>query len=37
VGDRIPVARAASMEEAVTLAAEAARPGDVVLLSPRAA
>jgi UDP-N-acetylmuramoylalanine--D-glutamate ligase len=37
VGDRIPVARAASMDEAVTLAADAARPGDVVLLSPAAA
>jgi UDP-N-acetylmuramoylalanine--D-glutamate ligase len=37
VGERIPVHRAASMEEAVTVAADAARAGDVVLLSPAAA
>ena len=37
VGGRVPVRRAASMEEAVRLAGEAARPGDVVLLSPAAA
>jgi UDP-N-acetylmuramoylalanine--D-glutamate ligase len=35
--DRIPVRRAGSMDEAVAAAAEAARPGDVVLLSPAAA
>lgn len=34
---RAPVERASSMDEAVTLAAAAARPGDVVLLSPAAA
>ena len=33
----IPVAHAASMEEAVTLAAGRARPGDAVLLSPACA
>jgi UDP-N-acetylmuramoylalanine--D-glutamate ligase len=37
VAGRVPVQRAASMAEAVALAAEAARPGDVVLLSPSAA
>jgi UDP-N-acetylmuramoylalanine--D-glutamate ligase len=31
---RVPVARAASMDEAVTLALERARPGDVVVLAP---
>ena len=31
---RSPTVRAASMDEAVALAADAARPGDVVLLSP---
>ena len=36
IRDRIPVQGAASMEQAVTLAAAAARPGDVVLLSPAA-
>ena len=34
---RLPVDRASSMDEAVRLAAERARPGDVVLLSPAAA
>jgi len=33
---RIPVLRAASMDEAVTLAAESAKPGDVALLAPAA-
>ena len=37
VGDRRPVRRAGSMDEAVAIAAEIARPGDVVLLSPAAA
>jgi UDP-N-acetylmuramoylalanine--D-glutamate ligase len=37
VGDRRPVRRAGSMDEAVAMAAEIARPGDVVLLSPAAA
>ncbi len=37
VGGRAPVLRAGSMDEAVALAARAARPGDVVLLSPAAA
>ncbi len=37
VGDRVPVRRAGSMDEAVVLAAEVARPGDVVVLSPAAA
>ena len=35
--ERLPVERASSMDEAVRLAAERARPGDVVLLSPAAA
>ncbi len=34
---RVPVRRAASMDEAVTVAADATRPGDVALLSPAAA
>jgi UDP-N-acetylmuramoylalanine--D-glutamate ligase len=34
VGDRLPVLRAATMNEAVRLAFEAARGGDAVLLSP---
>ena len=37
IGARVPVRRAASMEEAVAIASETARPGDVVLLSPAAA
>jgi UDP-N-acetylmuramoylalanine--D-glutamate ligase len=37
LGGRIPVRRAASMDEAVAAAAEVAQPGDVVLLSPAAA
>lgn len=37
IGDRVPVARAGSMDEAVTAAASAARAGDVVLLAPAAA
>jgi UDP-N-acetylmuramoylalanine--D-glutamate ligase len=37
VGDRRPVRRAGSMDEAVAMAAQIARPGDVVLLSPAAA
>ena len=37
IDGRVPVARAASMEEAVTRAADDAQPGDVVLLSPAAA
>lgn len=37
IADRVPVRRAASMDEAVSLAAEAAKPGDVALLSPAAA
>ena len=37
IAGRVPVRRAASMEEAVGLAAELARPGDVGLLSPAAA
>lgn len=36
-GAAVPVLRAASMEEAVRLAASAARPGDAVLLSPACA
>ena len=36
-GARVPMRRAQSMEEAVALAAEAARPGDAVLLSPACA
>ncbi|HLK38299.1 MAG TPA: UDP-N-acetylmuramoyl-L-alanine--D-glutamate ligase [Polyangiaceae bacterium] len=34
IGDRVPVRRAASMEEAVRVGASLARPGDAVLLSP---
>ncbi|HEY8947148.1 MAG TPA: UDP-N-acetylmuramoyl-L-alanine--D-glutamate ligase [Polyangiaceae bacterium] len=34
IGDRLPVVRAASMEEAVRAAASLAAPGDAVLLSP---
>lgn len=37
LGDRVPVTRAASMDEAVTVATAQAHPGDVVLLSPAAA
>jgi UDP-N-acetylmuramoylalanine--D-glutamate ligase len=37
IGGRVPVMRAASMADAVRVATEAARPGDVVLLSPAAA
>jgi UDP-N-acetylmuramoylalanine--D-glutamate ligase len=37
IGDRLPTVRGASMEEAVTAATAAARPGDVVLLAPAAA
>ncbi|MFO7177396.1 MAG: UDP-N-acetylmuramoyl-L-alanine--D-glutamate ligase [Pseudomonadota bacterium] len=37
VGDRVPVARAGSMEEAVQTAFALARPGDAVLLSPACA
>ena len=37
VGDAVPIRRAASMEEAVSLAADLARPGDVVLLAPACA
>jgi UDP-N-acetylmuramoylalanine--D-glutamate ligase len=37
IGDRVPVIRAGSMPDAVSAAAERARPGDVVLLSPAAA
>ena len=37
IGGRVPVRRAASIEEAVSLSAAAARPGDVVLLAPAAA
>src|SRR5882762_8709686 len=36
-GAGVPILRAASMEEAVVLAAQAARPGDSVLLSPACA
>jgi UDP-N-acetylmuramoylalanine--D-glutamate ligase len=36
VDGRIPVRRAASLDEAVARAAEIARPGDVVLLAPAA-
>ena len=36
-GAGVPVLRAASMDEAVALAGESARPGDVVLLSPACA
>ncbi len=34
IGDTIPVKKAASMDEAVSLAAKVAEPGDAVLLSP---
>lgn len=34
IGDAVPMARAATMEEAVEKAATLARPGDAVLLSP---
>jgi len=34
VGDTVPTSRAVSMEEAVSLAATLAQPGDVVLLAP---
>jgi UDP-N-acetylmuramoylalanine--D-glutamate ligase len=34
IGDRLPVHRAGSMEEAVRVGASLARPGDAVLLSP---
>jgi UDP-N-acetylmuramoylalanine--D-glutamate ligase len=34
VGDRVPVRRAGSMDEAVRVAATLAQPGDAVLLSP---
>ena len=37
VGDRVPVHRAADMHEAVRLAAQSARPGDCVVLSPACA
>ncbi|HSJ00398.1 MAG TPA: UDP-N-acetylmuramoyl-L-alanine--D-glutamate ligase [Patescibacteria group bacterium] len=37
IAGRVPVRRAASMDEAVRLAAELAQPGDVALLSPAAA
>jgi UDP-N-acetylmuramoylalanine--D-glutamate ligase len=37
VGDRVPVTRASSMDEAVAIVAELAQPGDVALLSPAAA
>lgn len=37
VGGRVPVHRAASMDEAVVMAASVAEPGDVVLLAPAAA
>lgn len=37
IADRVPVRRAASMAEAVRVASELARPGDVALLSPAAA
>jgi UDP-N-acetylmuramoylalanine--D-glutamate ligase len=37
IGGRVPVRRASSMDDAVRIAAEAAEPGDVVLLSPAAA
>jgi UDP-N-acetylmuramoylalanine--D-glutamate ligase len=34
VGDRVPVRRAATMDEAVRVGASLAQPGDAVLLSP---
>jgi UDP-N-acetylmuramoylalanine--D-glutamate ligase len=37
VGDRVPVRRASSMDEAVAVAAELSQPGDVAMLSPAAA
>jgi UDP-N-acetylmuramoylalanine--D-glutamate ligase len=36
IGEQVPVQRAASMDEAVIIAARMARPGDVALLSPAA-
>jgi UDP-N-acetylmuramoylalanine--D-glutamate ligase len=36
-GSGVPIVRAASMDEAVALCAQAAKPGDVVLLSPACA
>ena len=36
-GSGAPIVRAASMDEAVALCAQAAKPGDVVLLSPACA
>ncbi|HEX7671951.1 MAG TPA: UDP-N-acetylmuramoyl-L-alanine--D-glutamate ligase, partial [Polyangiaceae bacterium] len=37
VGDRVPVVRAATMEDAVREARALAKPGDAVLLSPACA
>ena len=37
IGERVPVSRAGSMEEAVDIASRLAEPGDVVLLAPAAA
>jgi UDP-N-acetylmuramoylalanine--D-glutamate ligase len=37
IDGRVPVRRAAGMDEAVAIAHDLARPGDVVLLSPAAA
>jgi UDP-N-acetylmuramoylalanine--D-glutamate ligase len=37
LGGRVPVRRAGSMADAVAIAAESARPGDVALLAPAAA
>jgi UDP-N-acetylmuramoylalanine--D-glutamate ligase len=37
IGDRVPVERAGSLEEAVATVARLAEPGDVVLLAPAAA
>jgi UDP-N-acetylmuramoylalanine--D-glutamate ligase len=37
IGDRVPIERTASMEEAVAVATRLSRPGDVVLLAPAAA
>ena len=36
-GERYPIERAASLEQAVQLAQRAAKPGDVVILSPASA